>query len=112
MNLSQSEEKSVLYDFESIDLKFYIVVSGWVTINTKSGNIGEYGPGTIIGEEWLQNNKFSGRKNQVRLSRSKITEFNGAKLLQISLNNFKQIRLKLQNEENFRNYITKQNSKL
>jgi len=51
----------LLYDFGEKALKFYFVLTGWVRVESKNLCLGEFGPGTIIGEEWLYSKNYRTR---------------------------------------------------
>lgn len=81
-----------LYEEGSNALNFYIVLGGWIAIDGPQGSCGEYGVGSIVGEEWLYSKSFRGRQYRafcpVPENSSNLGSGEGALLIEISLKQF------------------------
>ena len=85
-----------------------MVMSGWVRIGVGDVYLGEYGTGTIIGEEWLYSKTFQKRQFQAWCPKEEDmpdSRTSKTTLLEITLHNFLQIRLHLMKPTMFRKYF-------
>jgi hypothetical protein len=116
--VTQKAGAAPLYGPGGKRLCFYIVMRGWIAIDGPQGSCGEYGLGAIIGEEWLYSKSYTSRyytafcPRTISHQRGNEPTKNKALLLEISIKQYKQIRMHLLNPDLFRKYVKGQSNKI
>mmetsp|Transcript_33835 Transcript_33835/g.24448 ORF Transcript_33835/g.24448 Transcript_33835/m.24448 type:complete len:93 (+) Transcript_33835:371-649(+) len=63
-NIIRLQKNQILYEIGDKELRFFIVIYGWVVIlEDDKYELGNYGVGAILGEEWLYHKLYSCRED-------------------------------------------------